>query len=477
MGRKRQRMTWSLDWSSLDQDVLQLIGWRVLAGDLLDYVRFRAVCKHWSSSTLRPGGRGLLDPRFRPRRWMMLPEGHGLYPGHPDLNGDVRFFNLSTGAFARARLPLLGDHAILDTVDGLLLLHRDRDTAVRLLHPFTGDVADLPPLDSLLPQMEPPRPYFSENSKRSAIRRLRASVAVVGAAGTITVMLAFELLHRVAYAAAGDRRWTLSDWKFLPLLRPVAFQGKFYSVQYLFQGINRLQIYQIDTPRRDAIDGRPHQPSPEKIAECPLDRIAHPVYLVECGSELLIVGYSDTTYRCMVAYRVADLASGNIVPMTRIGDHVLFLDERGLCVSPNNKSLPSISRNSIIYVPYISSEACDNGVEPKARLEEYDLASGTWSLATDEDCVEGPPSGPSTLIHHIFTCCCPDYWNKGILIGPETDQPEWPVKSDLRFGDLKSSCYHEGKSVVGSKANKRSLVAIAAVASMVTATFLFLDIC
>ena len=70
----------SPDWASLDRDLVELIGWRVLAGDLQDYVQFRAVCSHWSASTAAPRGRGVLDPRFHPRRWMMLPEGHGLYP-------------------------------------------------------------------------------------------------------------------------------------------------------------------------------------------------------------------------------------------------------------------------------------------------------------------------------------------------------------------------------------------------------------
>jgi hypothetical protein len=142
------------DWASLHPDLVELIACRVLAGDLPDYVRFRAVCSHWRASTARPRGRGVLDPRFHPRRWMMLPEGHGLHPGHPDLRGFVRFFNLDTGSFARAHLPLLADHFILDTVDGLLLLHRNDDTAIRLLHPFTGDVAEFPRLASLLPQME-----------------------------------------------------------------------------------------------------------------------------------------------------------------------------------------------------------------------------------------------------------------------------------------------------------------------------------
>ncbi|TKW17590.2 hypothetical protein SEVIR_5G380101v4 [Setaria viridis] len=81
----KHRLLGSEPWASLPQDLLELIAWRVLAGDLLDYVRFRAVCSHWNSSTVPPRGRGLVDPRFHPRRWMLFPEGYGLYPGHPNL--------------------------------------------------------------------------------------------------------------------------------------------------------------------------------------------------------------------------------------------------------------------------------------------------------------------------------------------------------------------------------------------------------
>jgi hypothetical protein len=72
--------------------MVRLVAWRLLAGDLTDYVRLRAVCTNWRSSTVSPRGRGVTDPRFHPRRWMMFAEGHGLHPGHEDLREHVRFF-------------------------------------------------------------------------------------------------------------------------------------------------------------------------------------------------------------------------------------------------------------------------------------------------------------------------------------------------------------------------------------------------
>ncbi|GJM92617.1 hypothetical protein PR202_ga09103 [Eleusine coracana subsp. coracana] len=197
-------------WASLPQDLVELIGWRVLAGDPRDYVRFRAVCSHWKSSTVCPRGRGLVDQRFHPRRWMMLPEGHGLYPGHPHLGGHVRFFSCSTCAIVRVHLPLFEDHVVLDSTDGLLLLHRHPDTAIRLLHLFTGEIAELSPL---LDARASSRCFTEERELRELgifLRGICAAVTV-SATGAISVMLSLDMIQiqRVAYATAGDEQWTL----------------------------------------------------------------------------------------------------------------------------------------------------------------------------------------------------------------------------------------------------------------------------
>ncbi|KAL6613738.1 hypothetical protein ACP70R_036008 [Stipagrostis hirtigluma subsp. patula] len=368
---------------------------------------------------------------------MMLPEGHGLYPGHPGLRGCVRFFNLSTGAFARAHLPLLHDHVILDSVDGLLLLHHDHDTAVRLLHPFTGDITDLPPLDSLMPQIQPHHICYGLEDKGSILRSVCAVVAV-SATGTINVVLALYHLHRVAYAAAGDTRWVLSTWKLRSLMKPVAFQGKFYAMHGLYGPKYTIRINVIDPLRRHAGGSHsPSEPSPEKFVEWPRDKIAYyPVHLVECDSELLVVAYTDDSCAHLQVYRLADLMSSKMVPMASIGDHALFLGDRCLCLSPSTgKGLPSIIRNSIICMHTCIRTIRDVGRDENCRLEQYHLDSGIWTPASDGDCVHKPPSNPCTLIHHIFTCCHREYWNKGIIFCTQTE-PVWLVKPNLRIGVL-----------------------------------------
>jgi hypothetical protein len=130
----------AFSWASqLHPDLIPLIGRWVLSGDLLDYVRFRVVCALWRSSTISPRGRGLVDSRFYPRRWVLLPEGYNICPGHSSLLGYVRFFNLSTGFFVRAWLPIFQDHYVLDFVGGLVLLLDEQDHIFRLLNPLTGD--------------------------------------------------------------------------------------------------------------------------------------------------------------------------------------------------------------------------------------------------------------------------------------------------------------------------------------------------
>jgi hypothetical protein len=93
----------------------------------------------------------------------------------------VRFFNLSTA------LPLLDDHIVLDSMAGLLLLLRHPDTAIGLLHPFTGDIAELPPVLPLLPQI---CLYVTESimlRQLNVFLRGVCSAVTVNGAGAITV--------------------------------------------------------------------------------------------------------------------------------------------------------------------------------------------------------------------------------------------------------------------------------------------------
>uniref|UniRef100_A0A0E0AGF4 KIB1-4 beta-propeller domain-containing protein n=1 Tax=Oryza glumipatula TaxID=40148 RepID=A0A0E0AGF4_9ORYZ len=352
-----------------------------------DYVRFRAVCSPW--------GRGVLDPRLHPgARWMMFPEGFGRFPGHRALAGHARFLDLSASAAAaliRVPLPLLRDHYVLDSPDGLLLLQRDGDTAIRLLHPFTGDIAEFPPPRFPRPPAPPPglRPH-----RRSDIRKICAAVDVADE-GIVTVMLAVEKIGRVAFAAAGDDDWVISTWKENQLDNALSFQGG----SCMWDGLIHVSV--IDPPRRRRREGeesvaQPLVPPPRRIATCSSEEI-HLPSLVELDSELMLVGYNGSSLSRILVLRLADLAMGMIVPVANIGDHVLFIGARSLCVSPG--WLPSIGGNSIV---------CFHAGEN--YLAQYHLGTDSWSPASDGQLMLSPPSRPCSLIHHIFTCCYRQFW-------------------------------------------------------------------
>ncbi|KAF7046682.1 hypothetical protein CFC21_055696 [Triticum aestivum] len=414
-------------WASMNEELVRLIAWRVLAGDLLDYVRFRAVCRHWRSTTVCPRGCGVIDPRFHPRRWMMFPEGHGLHPSHTRPRDYIRFLNLDTGRFVRAKLPVFKDHCVLDSVDGLLVMHRDEDTAIRILHPFTGDVVDLPRLATLAPHIDLGLPgAFLPAQSCYYLRGVCASVSV-SAAGAVAVLLALHRMGRVAFATSRDQQWHMSTWTF-SYITPLSFQGKLYMARMSFDPKEDSDIFQVDPPPPPPPPQDHHHvdvtlPPPKLIATIPTDKLTRPIHLVECDSQTLVTGYTDRSWSHMIIHRLADLITlENPIPVTSIGDKALFLNNvRSMSVSSNG-ALPTVVGNTIVQA------SLANG-----SLTEYNLSTDAWSRPMDGCILRGPVFGPCCLIYHIYTCCIREYWNKGQLCN--RNKPcNWRVKGKWRTG-------------------------------------------
>ncbi|VAH98692.1 unnamed protein product [Triticum turgidum subsp. durum] len=400
-------------WASLPEDMIRLVAGRLLAGDLTDYVRLRAVCTNWRSSTVSPRGRGVIDPRFHPRRWMMFAEGHGLHPGHENLGGHIRFFNLDSGIFVRVRLPLLTDHCVLDSVEGLLVLQRDEDTAIRLLHPFTGDIVELPPLTSLAMQL---KTDYTEATKLKLMRHISASISVADD-GVVRVMVILIRMMRAAVATSQDTEWSMLSWRVPSHYQPLSTGGKQYLVHdTFFEDIDPdvAQVFQMEAHLQD---------TPKLIATIPREILAYPVYLVECDSEVLVVGHNDMSFTHLAVHRLSDLVSERYVPVKGIGDKVIFVGGRALCVS--SKILPPTTGNAVIYQ------------HPRElTFSQYCLGSSTWWLATDECSMSmsGLTQGPCSLIPHVFTCCSRRHWNKGLMYWRDNEPLTWKVKQKFRDG-------------------------------------------
>ncbi|CAO2207285.1 unnamed protein product [Urochloa humidicola] len=407
----------SSSWASLHEDLVGLIACRVLAGDLPDYIRFRAVCRHWRSSTACPRGRGIVDRRFHPRWWMLFPEGHGLHPGHGKLGGFVRFFNLSTGDFVRVQLPIFRDHCVLDSIDGILLLQRDHDTVARLLNPFTGDILDFPPLETLLRYVNP---SFLGN-KWYYIRSIGAASINVSADGVVSVMiLGSPGMLQVAFATSGDQQWRVSSWHLIQTFSPLSFQGKLYVVRDSGTLAGGPQVLEIDPPQLEGTE--PWVPPPRLVAKCPIGKPDDPILycLVERGSEILVVGTSFGSRKKISAYRLADLMLGRNVLMTGIGGDALFIGGRNLCV--RSKAFPTIVGDTIVF--YYGE---------KHYIAQYHLSSGTFLSASDGSTVGCAIPSPCSIVYHIYTCCYRQQWNKG-QIRFQGQRKKWRVKGKWRIG-------------------------------------------
>uniref|UniRef100_A0ACD5YFQ2 Uncharacterized protein n=1 Tax=Avena sativa TaxID=4498 RepID=A0ACD5YFQ2_AVESA len=202
-----------MDWSDLGDGPTGLIAERLLANDVADYIRFRAVCSSWRQWSTDPRAHGILDRRFHPRNWIMLRE----ISGHPRI-----FLNVSTGqCIQMPRLPeLLRGHDVFGpTTEGLLVLLDRTSYILRLLNPLTGQVTDLPPATTLLRLME-----YQPADLREAFE-----VSDAGLADNSTFAIHFLGIHMLAVAKLGDKCWTLvDDSQGSSMLSAISFEGRFY---------------------------------------------------------------------------------------------------------------------------------------------------------------------------------------------------------------------------------------------------------
>ncbi|KAF8731807.1 hypothetical protein HU200_015746 [Digitaria exilis] len=290
---------------------------------------------------------------------MMLPEGHCLYPGHPDLHGHARFLNLDTGASVLTKIPLLEDHLAIDSVDGLLLLQGDQylQGTVRLLHPFTGDIVDLPPLATLLPQLGD---SMSCCPVLYRIKKLASEVCASASFkdGVITVMLALGL-GKLYMLQAADGYLDNNMHQFLEIGPPV-------QLEKAGSGGGTTTTLRL----------RP----PHLLATIPKSKFRSPRYLVECGLEILVIGYRGASTSRILICRLADLVQQRIVPIRSIGDNTMFLDER--CISVASKVVSTVRGDNVVCF------------HPRQDyLAQYHLSSGTWSRAIDDCSLYGRAQG------------------------------------------------------------------------------------
>jgi hypothetical protein len=245
------------------------------------------------------------------------------------------------------------------------------------------------------------------------LRMVHAAVSV-DPGGTVTIMLALSHLERMAYASTGDQQWTHTSWLMSGMRTAVPFRGSLYMVRGSKPG--PWQIMRVDPPVSSSSSSWSFTP-PQTVATCSADQMTKP-YLVECNSELLLVGFSNRHSRHVVL-RLGDLVLGvPAIPLTSIGDNALFIGTWSMAV--NSKNLPSIQGNSITVLDPSKS----------GKLRQYDLGRGTWSAVCDGDFLSasGPVPRPYSLVHHIVSCCQRLFWISGhIWRRHHNFTPCWPT--------------------------------------------------
>jgi hypothetical protein len=155
-------------------------------------------------------------------------------------------------------------------------------------------------------------------------------------------------------------------------------------------------VFQIDPPPRT---GSPPSP-PKLIATCPANKLDYGFHLVECNSQIMLVGH-DNIYRSrshILIYKLEDLILERFPPVKSIGDRALFLKNK--CISASSKVLPTVMSETVVY--YHQMDSC---------FTQYHLSTGVWSPPMDTCSLDGLNPGPRSLVQHVLTCCIHDVWH------------------------------------------------------------------
>lgn len=393
--RKRRAPAESPDWTSLHPDITNLIAERLLAEDVTEYMRFRSVCSHWRTSTATPRDATLADRRFHPRGWVALCDGNGVRPVE---DAAITFFHTATSRIRRLSLPVLRGHRIVGITDGLLILLDTRAAVIRVVHPFTGVVVELPQLATFV--------HFVFSKQKSvtmdSIVWMNATVCVASPS-SIAVVIWFPNMPVVICAQPGNKGWKIIHTR-IQFSNTLPFNGGLYGVTRA--GRQLVRVYPRDDPLASPV-----------VAQVPKE-LGHPerciYFLVESMGAMLVVvlhraaGHVDDSLTCTI-FRV-DLPRQELTRVTSLGDRALFIS-RDRCLSVSSRDLPCIGSNSI----YLAMP----GEHP---VSVYSLDDGsmesTVTVHQSQDIRKGvlPTSvRPFTLADHLATYCRHREWTRGLM--------------------------------------------------------------
>ncbi|KAM3193328.1 hypothetical protein ACQJBY_070123 [Aegilops geniculata] len=341
------------DWAGLGDGLAGMIADRVLAHDVADYLRFRAVCGPWRRCCADPRAHGGLDRRFHPRRWLMLREPRERI----DAPNRRRFLNSSTGECIQVHLPELHNQEVLAlTAEGLLVvLDWPRSTKVHLLNPLTRHLTQLPPLTALVSHQGNEGLLFT-----TAFDTHFPAWGSGVLSDDSTVVLSLNRLNILGMAKPGDDHWTVLEFRNPLRTASSMFAGRFYCVT-----IDGVMVLEDQPPRLELAAKLPMPVSP----------MADTVHLIDSAGELMLVhrrfsrhhDSNDAAKRRYDVYRL-DLGAGTLCRADSFGGggHALFIGMY-CSLSVPIKVFPSGSiRGDTVYLSFDIAE--------RNKTEGYHLA-------------------------------------------------------------------------------------------------------
>ncbi|KAF7103579.1 hypothetical protein CFC21_104559 [Triticum aestivum] len=317
------------DWAGLGDGLTGMIADRVLAYDVADYLRFRAVCGPWRRCCADPRAHGGLDRRFHPRRWLMLREPRERI----DAPNRRRFLNSSTGECIQVHLPELHNQEVLAlTAEGLLVvLDWPRSTKGNDCLLFTAA------FDTHFPAWG--SGVLSDDS---------------------TVALSFNRLNILGMAKPGDDHWTVLEFRNPLQTASSMVAGRFYCVT-----IDGVMVLEDQPPRLELAARLPMPVSPTSDT----------VHLMDNAGELTLVhrrfsrhhDNNNMAKRRYDVYRL-DPGAGTLCRVNSFGGdgHALFIGMY-CSLSVPTKIFPSGSiRGDTVYLSFDIAE--------RNKTEGYHLA-------------------------------------------------------------------------------------------------------
>ncbi|KAI5018867.1 hypothetical protein ZWY2020_043755 [Hordeum vulgare] len=329
------------DWAGIHKSMSRRIAGHALANDVADYLQFRATCAPWREHTDEddPKQHSVLDRRFHPRRWILMPNGSSTYVADDDSRNRHSMVNLSRRTKITVDLPHLQGHTIAIGCGGspggvLVLVHVDT-LVVRLLNPLTGQRVDLASV----------APVLSGHRMGHRDKEFSRKCKVLGAgfAGDSTVVLHFGWDNKLVSSNLGGDHWEIIS------------QGDLYGSVFPFRG----KVYFANQEREGlmVVDAEATPPNLVLAARWPTEGFNFRfVYMADSSGVLLVltnkVDYQggqrvDDDYTVEFNLFQLDAEAGVLIRVKDLGKRAMFVGDYSgaLVVSARGK----VVRNAIYF--------------------------------------------------------------------------------------------------------------------------------